>query len=475
MRMIKGLSALSAMGLAACGGSTTVAGIDGGGALPPPVATTITSQGAITGFGSVIVNGVRFETSGAVITVDGEPATEADLAVGQIVTIQGTVEPDGVNGTANTIVFDDAVEGPIQSLDVAANTMLVLGQTVVVNGDTVFDDDITPGDLSGLSAGDVVEVSGFRDGSGAIVASYIDLEPMSGDFEVTGLASGVDTAAMTFVIEGLTVDYSSAQLDDFPAGMPENGQLVEAVGSTFGAGGELLATEVEFRGDDLNLAGVDDVEVEGLITRFVSASDFDVAGVPVTTTSSTEFENGTAADLGLDVRVEVEGDVNTSGVLVADEIEFRPVSDLRIGAAVEAVGTDGITVFGIDVTVSPATSFEDNSSLELTNFGLTDINVGDYVEIRAVSDGAATVATRIERDDDPGEVFLRALVESVNDPSFTLRGIVVTTDGDTEFEDESDNEITAQAFFAAAQDRVAEAVGALANGGIIAESVSFED
>ncbi len=475
MKTIKGLSVLGAIGLAACGGGTTVAGIDGGGALPPPVATSITSQGAITGFGSVIVNGVRFDTSNAVITVDGEPATEADLAVGQIVTIQGSVEPDGVNGTASSIVFDDAVEGPIESLDLAANTLFVLGQTVIVNGDTVFDDDIVPGDLSGLSVGDVIEVSGFRDGSAAIVASYIDLEPMPGEFEVTGVLSNVDIAAMTFVIGGLTIDYSSAQLDDFPAGTPEDGQLVEATGSTFGVGGELLATEVEFRGDDLILAGVDDVEVEGLITRFSSASDFDVAGVAVTTNGSTEFENGSAADLGLDVRVEVEGDVNASGVLVADEIEFRPVSDVRIGSTVDAVSTDGITVLGIDVAVSPATSFEDNSDLDLTNFGLTDINVGDYVDVRAVSDGAVTTATRIERDDDPGEVSLRSQVETVSDPTFTLRGIVVTTDANTEFEDEGDGDITAQDFFSAAQDRVVEAVGALANGGIIADSVSFED
>ena len=45
--------------------------------------------GPIDGFGSVIVNGVRFDTSSATFTAEGMPATQADLAVGQVVEVQG--------------------------------------------------------------------------------------------------------------------------------------------------------------------------------------------------------------------------------------------------------------------------------------------------------------------------------------------------------------------------------------------------
>ena len=34
------------------------------------------------------------------------------------------------------------------------------------------------------------------------------------------------------------------------------------------------------------------IEVEGLVTRFVTATDFDVAGQKVTTTASTVYVNG---------------------------------------------------------------------------------------------------------------------------------------------------------------------------------------
>jgi CHASE2 domain-containing sensor protein len=61
---------------------------------------------------------------------------EADLRVGQVVRIEGRVNEDGVTGTANSITFDDEVEGPVQSLDLAANRLVVLGQTVQVSADT---------------------------------------------------------------------------------------------------------------------------------------------------------------------------------------------------------------------------------------------------------------------------------------------------------------------------------------------------
>src|SRR5690606_3657178 len=102
----------------------------------------------------------------------------------------------------------------------------------------------------------------------------------------------------------LVVDYSQAMLDDdFPAGGPENGQLVEAKGESLGAGGELLATEVELEDDALPGDAGDRVEIEGFITRFVSPSDFDVEGVPVTTNAQTVFEDGTSADLAINRKV----------------------------------------------------------------------------------------------------------------------------------------------------------------------------
>lgn len=245
---IGGLAACAA--ITACGGGgEPVAGIDVGGA-PDPVAGVI-SSGTITGFGSIIVNGVHFETSSATIVVDGEVATESDLSVGDVVVIEGTLADDGVTGTASSVAFNDVVEGPVSAIDVASSTLTVLGRLVRVDADTSFDDRISPASLEGLSIDDVVEVAGFVLADGSISATRIEPKPPGGEFETTGTVSNLDTAAMTFEIGGLAVDYSAAMIDDFPGGAPENGQLVEAKGNVLGANGELLATRIEFKGDDL--------------------------------------------------------------------------------------------------------------------------------------------------------------------------------------------------------------------------------
>ena len=474
MKPSRALLFLGTAAVTACGGSDgQVAGIDGSGA-PAPVATDITSQGTITGFGSVIVNGVRFDTSGATITIDGAVGTEADLAVGQIVVVRGTLDPDGTSGTASTVDFDDAVEGPIESIDLGNDSMVVLGQTVFVTADTSFEDDIDPAGLDGLNVGDIVEVSGYLDANGDIAATHIELEDPGDEFEVTGFAQNVDTAVMTLEIGALVLDYSGAMLDDFPNGMPEDGQLVEAKGTALGGNGELLATELEFKGNDVDFDDGDDVEIEGLITRFVSATDFDVNGIPVTTNASTEYERGSAADLALNVRVEVEGEANSSGVIVADEIEFEQEGELRIAGLVEDVQGDRLTVLGIEVLVDAQTEFDDQSDQDVQNFDLSDVNVGDYVEIRGFEDMGAFNATRLERDDDPGEVELRGFVDAVNDPEFTILGVTIQTNSSTDFEDD-DVQIGAGEFFGQALGRLVEAQGQLQGAVIVADEVELED
>ena len=475
MKPGKVLTVLGSALVAACGGGAagTVAGIDGGGALPP-VATTITSQGPVTGFGSIIVNGVRFSTNSAAFNIDGASGSESDLAVGQVVIVQGTLNSDGVTGVANTVIFDDVVEGPVQSIDVGANSMVVLGQTVLVNDDTSYEIDISPQSLDGLSVGNIVEVSGYRNSNDAIVATRIELESAGSEFEVTGLATNVDTGAMSFEIGGLVIDYGAAAVNDFPNGMPEEDQLIEAKGSALGGAGELLATEIEFRGNDFDIDDFDEIEIEGLITRFASAADFDVNGVPVTTNGSTVYENGSSMDLALDRRIEVEGSLS-GGVLVADEIEFEIEGSIRIGGLVEAVSGSQVTLLGITVSVDADAEFEDESPADLQTFSLSDVSVGNYLEVRAFDDGGTIVATRVERAEDPGDAFLRGLADNVSDPNFTILGITVRTDGGTSFEDDSETSIDASTFFAQAQDRVVEVTGQFVGGEILADEVELED
>lgn len=469
---IGGLIACAAV--TACGGGgEPVAGIDAGGA-PDPVAGVV-SSGTITGFGSIIVNGVHFDTSDATIIVDGEAATESDLAVGDVVVVEGTLANDGVTGTASNVVFDDVVEGPVSAIDVAGSTVTVLGRLVHVDADTSFDDRISPASLEGLSIGDIVEVAGFVLADGTISATRIEPKPAGGEFETTGTVSNLDAVAMTFEIGGLLVDYSAAMIDDFPGGAPEDGQRVEAKGNSLGSNGELLATRIEFKGGDLPGQAGDRFEVEGFVTRFVSAGDFDVEGIPVTTDSGTVFENGSSVDLGLNRKIEVEGVLDESGVIVADRIEFKQAGFIRVTATVDSVASDRLTVLGIEIRVTGATRMEDKSDADLEPFTLDDVDPGDYVEVRGFEDAEGVVATLLEREDFDGEVELRGFVESAAAPQFVILGVTIQTDGGTVFRDRDGAVIDASEFFDQAEGRLVNAKGTISNNVLLADEVEFEN
>lgn len=475
MKRIGTIMGLAAFLATACGGgSETVAGIDAGG-TPNPVATNVVSSGTITGFGSIVVNDVHYDTGSAEIVADGAVVTQDALAVGDVVIVQGTLSDDGATGTASNVTFDDAVEGPISAIDLAVSTLTVLGQLVHVDGDTSFDNRISPASLEGLTVGDIVEVTGFLLADGSIGATRIEPKAAGEEFEVTGTVANLDAGALTFTLGGLTVDYSAAQLDDFPAGAPENGQLVEAKGTALGAAGELLATRVEFKGNDRPGVAGDRIEVEGFITRFVSTTDFDVEGVPVTTDSGTVFENGTSADLALNRKVEVEGVLNDAGTVVADEVELKQAGFIRITSTVDSIGSDRLTVLGIEVRVDGSTRFEDQSDADVEPFTLANLAVGDFVEVRGFEDAEGVKATLLEREDPDDEVELRGFVESASSPDFVILGMTIRTDAGTVFRDVNDAVIDAATFFGQAEGRLVEADGTLANGVIAADEVELED
>lgn len=483
-----GLALLASLIVAGCGGG-------GGGSNPPvvnpppvPPPTGGIDRGGIAvgpidGFGSVIVNGVRFDTSEATFIVNGAVGTQVDLDVGEVVVVVGTFDDDGLNGVADRVEFDDAVKGPIEagSIDTVAGQFRVLGQTVQVTNSTIFDDSIQPRSILGLSDDpsqpSPVEVSGLPDASGRIVATRIEAETL-GELEITGIVRALDAGALTFRLNDQLVDYSAAQLDDFPGGQISEGDFVEVEGAGLGNGGELLASQVEYRGDvvgDDDLEAGDQVEIEGIITSFRSSSDFDIAGVRVLTDGSTVYEGGTAGDLGPNVRIEAKGEYGGNATFTADKIEFKPEDDLRVSGIVEAVdiGAGTLQVLGIQIGTEPGTSFEDDL-LDLQAFGLDDLRPGvDYVEIRGFDDGGDFIASRIERDDVDDD-SVRGPGANVSAPTLTVLGVPVLTDGNTEFED-NDAPISAGDFFAGAEGRLVDVTGTWDGSRLLADEAELED
>lgn len=215
------LCAVVASLLTACGG--------GGGTLAGISGTGIISEGTVTALGSVFVNGVEFDTDNATIIVDGERASEADLAVGQVVTVTGTLETESA-GVARTVVADRLLDGPVEDLDRRNGIITALNQTVLLDESTVF----VGFSRSDLTEFNLIAVDGFVNERGEIVATAVRrgaegfVYGAGTPTDVEGSISGLTSTS--FEINGLRVDYSSASLDD-TAGALRNGASIEIFGT----------------------------------------------------------------------------------------------------------------------------------------------------------------------------------------------------------------------------------------------------
>lgn len=435
--------------LAGCSSSNTSTDV------PPPVidtTTDIVTIGTISGFGSVISKGIEFNTDSATVTMDGLPGNLSDLQIGMVVSIRGVVNDTTGAATANAISFSDEAEGPITDLDPATNTFVLLGRTVFFDEFTVFDN-VT---VDTLANGNVVQVSGLWRSQERIQATHVERKAnayVDGmQMEVKGEISGLDIGTQHFNIGMQACDYSVAMLDLGGADLID-GLYVEVSSTAPLSNGDLILDRIQAHDRDRDrdqLCDSDcDFDMDGYVTAFVSPTEFDVDGSPVTTTSNTVYVNGTVDTLALDIKLAVSGTIDTAGVLVADRIVFRLPSLIEVQADVEAIDTGNaeLTVFGATITTNESTMFRDHSVAAVREFGLDDLAIGDRVAIRAYMDGNTIVATRLEREDSDDTVTLKALVESVDRPSVTLLGVAVTSDQDTVFQNTAFEIIDADTFF----------------------------
>ena len=276
-RMIQSIIVLSAVAACLCflPRETAVGGIQGSGFR------LLQLIGRITGFGSIYVNGVEYSTAHANVLIDGRLGTESELQAGQIVALEGTVNDDGRTGAATHVEFFGDVIGPVTMVDPAELKFEVLGQTVQISGDTLYGNADLALDLSVLTVGTYVEVSGFADSHGTLMAARVDPVLAGTTPQVRGHVERLDAKTNSFRINGLNVYYNGAAVE----GSVKNGADVKVQGRLTGE--TLLATSVVVVPDDADEGEHGDIE--GIITSFESGAAFAVNDQPVRTNSGTRF------------------------------------------------------------------------------------------------------------------------------------------------------------------------------------------
>lgn len=460
------MTALAALLMAACGGGggiggTGTGGNGTGGGGGGGIGGTGAAYGEITGFGSVWVNGVRYDTSNASFRRDDDDnASQSDLRLGMVARVEG----DATTAVATRVTVDSALKGRVEQA--AADHYVVMGQTVSVDAATRFENGVQP------TLGDYVEVHGLPQTAGTVAATYIERKSTlaTPPFAVTGLVEAHDAAASTFTVGALTVAYAAADVGDMPAGSWV-GLAVEAKGSACAGTpvcGTLTASKVEPSGP--RIASSPKAEVEGYVVSG-TVGDFMVAGLRVRTNASTVFEDGVAADFAVGAKVEAEGPVS-NGVMTATKLEFKA------GARVEA---DVLTVVGDRITLAglPGIEVQVTAQTELKDLGsLADVVPGLHLRLRGRPvAGGLIVATELEARNADVDVELRGSVSAATDPTLTLLGVSIDTTGlpDSAFRDD-DGVIGRAAFFAAlANGRAVDAKGRRNGNTVTWEELELDD
>ena len=430
--------------LAGCGGDDASVTVD-------PAQTAI---GTISGFGSVIVNGVRFDDSNASVSMNDTTRSRDQLRVGMVVRVRGRIHADGT-GVAESIQYNDCVQGPITAMNQVRNSVSVLGQTVQLDEETVFDG-VTLRDINGFAVGDQVEVSCLPDpANNQLRATRMELKERFqngiSELRVKGAVENLNVGAGTFTVNGLTVNFAGVAADKRPSGLA-NGMTVEAGGRNF-ANGVLTADRLRDRDRDrISYPDGDGIEVEGYVAEFVSmSSDFKVSGQLVNAANAV-IRNGTAADIRDGLKVEVEGTVINS-VLVASVLVIRQQANVRVEAGLQAVDAtlNTLTLLGRSIKVSADTDLRDGAANpgQPTAITLGALNLADRLEVKAYKDSTgALVATRVERTAADSLVVVKGPADAkLPSTRLTLAGFEVATGVSTSYRDAGGAAVDAVTFY----------------------------
>jgi Domain of unknown function (DUF5666) len=356
--------------LAACGG-----GVETGGTG----ATGVYVEGPITGFGSIIVGGVRFDDSSArVEDADGSGRSRDELRLGMRVEVEsGAITDDGNGGraaTATRVRFASDLLGPVTAADANGLLIAVLGQAVRVTQATVVDG--AAGGAGALAVGDIVEVHGFID-PGVLIDRYVAtrIERRSDTpaaFRVRGLVRDLVAAPPTLRIGAQTFDLAATGV---PAGLA-NGLFARMTVATAQVAGRWPVTAIT--AETRRIDDGDEAEVEGLITSLASSTRFAVNGI------------------ALGARVKVRGR-SEAGTLIAATVDLRSDDDaFNDGVDLREVITGLNTTLKI-FQVRGVTVFY-GASPRYDNGSETDLDNGRRVRVRGFlsPDRTRAIATRIE-------------------------------------------------------------------------------
>jgi len=336
-----------------------------------------TGIGSVGGLGSIILNGVRYDTDAATVSLEDAP----ELQIGMSVRIAGKIDSEFTTATAQQVESAAELRGPVSAVDLPGGSFVVMGSIVTTDSATVWS---SGNGLPQVVTGSIVQVWGLPSGPGSLRATRVELKPTLTEPLVTGVVQNLDRVGLRFTLGQLTVQYGGAT---FAGGIDQatlsEGAIVRVRGTAAPFIGLFNATKVQ-GWYAVPRQDATPVQLAGVITNYTGLNAFRVLGTLVDA-SNALVTGGPSSAVGNGVKVELDGFMS-NGVLVVKKLRIRsipgvggPVAFTLIGAVGNYQSPSSFVVKGQRVNASdPATIFENGSVADLAN-GRRVTVVGDTV------------------------------------------------------------------------------------------------
>lgn len=281
--------------------------------------------GVITGFASICVNGVEIQYSpGTTISMDGQPTTAGELAVGQVIAARALGTGDKL--TARNIAVIHAAVGPVSHFDTTKGEIQVLGQTVRIGqgGEQA--------NFSHLKNGDWVQVSGHRLSSGTIAASRVETIAPRAEARLNGHITQIDEQGIE--VNGTRIHHDAKLM---PQGLAK-GMEVSIAGRWDGL--QMKAHQVQAEPTRQSIGNVDHVVIEGYI-HALEGKELNLSNRIVTLDPGSPVSGNVRSDLRLDQRIQISGRPGADQRINPERIELKQEVPVQL-QILERIGNDGI-------------------------------------------------------------------------------------------------------------------------------------
>jgi hypothetical protein len=370
--------------VAACGGggspSMSVASVSSGGS----------GFGSITGFGSLIVDGMRRDDSAATYMSEQNQGSAMSMVPTNAMLGQSVEFMYGANGNMMSALISPELVGGVTA--VGPSGITVLGTSVTINNDAALGPAtrfVGYASLASIKVGDRVEVHGSLKtdsaGTASVQATLIVQMPAATGVRLTGYVAQYSATAGSFLIGSSVIKVGSATIT--PAGTAlANGELVTVWSNADPVGNTITASAIRVK---VIASAPQNVTISGAISNFTSTANFQIRNLNVDASKATIAPTGTTLAAGKYVVVVGIYDPAANKLTATSVTVFTAAAPTIVelhGTVANFVSSASFTVRGVAVDAGAAT-FTGGTAAQLAN--------GVFVEVQGTVTNNVVRATSV--------------------------------------------------------------------------------